>query len=160
MKYLETCYSYAIKKNEHTPVLLPHMSLCEIVIILTILLILMPTIKTVFLSIGLLLFDVSKVFLLFFILWAKLVSWQFFSQSWIYSYRFNALGVNSPTRVALHRKWSFPLMISSVNVIKLQFHVDLVTFTEEILNTKPHYLCSVLVSWLNFIRHDGERGVN
>ena len=37
------------------------------------------------------------------------------------------------------KKWSFPLRISSVNVTS-----DLVTFTEEILNGKLHFLCSAL----------------
>ena len=40
-------------------------------------------------------------------------------------------------------KWSLPLRISSVNVNrKLQKTADLVTFTEEILNGKLHFLCS------------------
>ena len=42
----------------------------------------------------------------------------------------------------LHKKWSSPLRISSVNVAKQQGTVDLVTFTEEILNGKLHFLCS------------------
>ena len=42
--------------------------------------------------------------------------------------------------VALHKKWSFPLRISSVNVTK-SATTDLVTFTEEILNGKLHFLC-------------------
>ena len=37
----------------------------------------------------------------------------------------------------LHKKWSFPLRISSENVT-----ADLVTFTEEILNRKLYLLCS------------------
>ena len=43
-------------------------------------------------------------------------------------------------KLSLHIKWSFPLRISSVNVIK---SADLVTFTEEILNGKLHFSCSV-----------------
>ena len=39
----------------------------------------------------------------------------------------------------LHKKWSFPLRISSVNVAK---STVLVTLTEEILNGKPHF-CAV-----------------
>ena len=39
---------------------------------------------------------------------------------------------------SLHKKWSFPLRISSVNVTT----ADLVWFTEEILNGKLHFLCS------------------
>ena len=42
----------------------------------------------------------------------------------------------------LHKKWSFPVEISSVNVTNPQETADLVTFTEEILNGKPHFLCS------------------
>ena len=34
------------------------------------------------------------------------------------------------------------LRISSINVIKPQFPENLVTFTEEILNGKLHFLCS------------------
>ena len=37
----------------------------------------------------------------------------------------------------LHKKWSFPLKISSVNVTKS-------AFTDEILNGKLHFLCSVI----------------
>ena len=37
------------------------------------------------------------------------------------------------------KNWSFPLRISSVNP---QCSGDLVTFTEEILNGKLHFLCS------------------
>ena len=40
----------------------------------------------------------------------------------------------------LHKKWSFPLRISSVNVTKF---TDLVTFTEETFNGKLQFLCSV-----------------
>ena len=45
----------------------------------------------------------------------------------------------------LHRiaqKLSFPLRISSVKVTKSAGFVDLVTFTEEILNGKFHFMCS------------------
>ena len=38
----------------------------------------------------------------------------------------------------LHKKWSFPLRISSV---------DLVTFIEETFDGKLHFLCSVTLSW-------------
>ena len=49
-----------------------------------------------------------------------------------------------PKEVSLHKKWSFPLRISSVKMWpNPQFHVDLVTFTEEIFNGKLHFLCSV-----------------
>ena len=39
-----------------------------------------------------------------------------------------------------HKKWSFPLRISSVNVTKSA--ADLVTFTEETLNGKVHFVGS------------------
>ena len=45
--------------------------------------------------------------------------------------------------IELHKKWSFPLRISSVNGTNPQFPADLVTSTEEILNGKFHFLCSV-----------------
>ena len=54
--------------------------------------------------------------------------------------------------MSLHKKWSFPLRIPSVNVTKsevswhsfmAQFTADLVTFTEEILDGKLHFLYSV-----------------
>ena len=41
----------------------------------------------------------------------------------------------------LHKKWSFPLRISSVNVTKYAENSDLVTFTGEILNGKLNFLC-------------------
>ena len=52
------------------------------------------------------------------------------------------------TQRSLHKNWSFPLRISSVNVLNPQFPADLVTFTEEILNGRLHFLCSEY--WLNF----------
>ena len=48
---------------------------------------------------------------------------------------------------SLHKKSSFPLRISSVNVTK-KFLADLVTFTEEILFLKLHFLCSALKDFL------------
>ena len=45
--------------------------------------------------------------------------------------------------LTLHKKWSFPLRISSANILIPQETGDLVTFTEEILNRKLHFLCSV-----------------
>ena len=45
--------------------------------------------------------------------------------------------------VALDKKWSFPLSISSENVTKSAGNCWFVTFTEEILNGKLHFLCSV-----------------
>ena len=41
--------------------------------------------------------------------------------------------------ITLHKKWSFLLRISTINVTKS----DLVTFTEEILNRNFHFLSSV-----------------
>ena len=41
------------------------------------------------------------------------------------------------------QKWSFLLRISSVMWPNLQFSADLVTFTEDILNGKLHFLCSL-----------------
>ena len=40
------------------------------------------------------------------------------------------------------QKMKFPLRISSVNVTKSAETTDLVTFAEEILNGKLHFLCS------------------
>ena len=40
----------------------------------------------------------------------------------------------------LHKKWSFPLRISSENVTKSQETAVLSTYTEEILNGKLHFL--------------------
>ena len=46
--------------------------------------------------------------------------------------------------MSLHKKWSFPLNISSVDIFpNSQKTADLVTVTEEILNGKLHFLCSV-----------------
>ena len=45
-------------------------------------------------------------------------------------------------RLALQKKRSFPLKISSVNLTK--FPADLITFTEEIFHGKLHFLCSVV----------------
>ena len=46
-------------------------------------------------------------------------------------------------KFTLHKKWSFPLRISSINLTKSAGNCDLVTFTEEILHGKFHFLCSV-----------------
>ena len=49
--------------------------------------------------------------------------------------------------LTLHKEWSFPLIISPVNVTKPAFFRRhwhfLVTFTKEILNGKLHFSCSV-----------------
>ena len=58
---------------------------------------------------------------------------------------------------SLYKKWSFPLRISSVNVTQSAVSCNLVTFTEEILNGKFHFLCSAyhsnlwIVSW-NYLK--------
>ena len=44
------------------------------------------------------------------------------------------------------KKRTFPLRISSANVIKSVGNADLVTFTEERLNGRLHFLCSDLTS--------------
>ena len=49
----------------------------------------------------------------------------------------------------LHKKWSFPLSISSVNVIKSAVPYNLVTFTEEIGNGKLHFLCKKKSHFVN-----------
>ena len=53
----------------------------------------------------------------------------------------------------LHKKWSFPLRIFSINVTKSnpQFPTDLVKFTEEIFNGKLHFLSNGEL--LNFKLH-------
>ena len=43
----------------------------------------------------------------------------------------------------VHKKSSCPLRISSVNGADRQETADLITFTEEILNGKLHFLCGV-----------------
>ena len=50
---------------------------------------------------------------------------------------------NQAIEITLHKKWSFSLRISSVNVIKSAVYCELVTFTEEIINEPLHFLCSV-----------------
>ena len=46
----------------------------------------------------------------------------------------------------LHKKWSLPLRISSVNVTKSAETCGFVTFSEEILNGKLYFLCSEKLS--------------
>ena len=43
----------------------------------------------------------------------------------------------------MHKKWSFRFRISSVNVTKPHFLVDLVTFTEQIPHGKLRFFCNV-----------------
>ena len=57
---------------------------------------------------------------------------------------------------SLHKKWSFPLRISSVNVTKSAVSCGFGPFTEEILNGKLHFLCSAcnintryMITWLS-----------
>ena len=47
--------------------------------------------------------------------------------------------------MSLHKKWSFPPRVSSVNdqIRKYDQTADLVTFNEEILKGKFHFFCSV-----------------
>ena len=54
---------------------------------------------------------------------------------------------------SLHKKWNFPLRISSVNATKLAETADLVTFTEEIGNGKLQFFvrCLLLFSYTIFI---------
>ena len=56
------------------------------------------------------------------------------------------ISLNKFAGYSLHKKWGFPLSISSLNVTKSAGNCDLVTFTEEILNGKLHFLCS---DWLS-----------
>ena len=64
-------------------------------------------------------------------------------QSWIISTFLKVLPNLFKVKQSLHKKWSFPLKSSSVNVTKSPFTADLVTFTEDIFNGKLHFLCSV-----------------
>ena len=48
----------------------------------------------------------------------------------------------------MHKKWSFPFRISSVNVTKPHFLVDLVTFTEQIPHGK-FVFCAMFIFLLN-----------
>ena len=57
----------------------------------------------------------------------------------------NWVSTTLKSTLPLYKEWSFPLRISSVNVSKAQFPADLVTFIEEILNGKLHFLCSVYI---------------
>ena len=47
---------------------------------------------------------------------------------------------------SLHKKWSFPLKIPSLNKNQ-QETVDLVTYTDEIFNRKLSFLCSVFTTF-------------
>ena len=52
--------------------------------------------------------------------------------------------------VALHKKWSFPLKISSVNVTQSAGNCGFGHIIEEILNGKFHFLCSVYCHYFEF----------
>ena len=61
-------------------------------------------------------------------------------------------GMNSDHKTSTTaKKWGFPLSISSVNVTKSAGSCRLVTFTNEILNGKHHFLCSVLLAKYSWI---------
>ena len=64
---------------------------------------------------------------------------QIYRQWKCYSCKISNIG----TRVTLHKKWSFPLRISPVNMTKSAVSCSLVTFTIEILNGKLQVLCSI-----------------
>ena len=74
-------------------------------------------------------------FKIFIILYVSTIIWNLenlelsneINQDWIHS---------------LHKKWNFPLKISSIMWSNPQFSADLVTFTEEIHNGKFHFLYS------------------
>ena len=53
---------------------------------------------------------------------------------------------------SLHKKWIFPLRISSVNVTKSAVNWGMATFTEEIFNGKLHFLCAASCRFLKLIR--------
>ena len=61
---------------------------------------------------------------------------------WLKNKHFNLILLSSDAwlNVTLHKKWSYPLKISSVNVTN--------PFTEEILYWKLHFLCSVTEWWM------------
>ena len=83
---------------------------------------------------------VEEIFLLFFCL--NFCSFKEHFRLWTVSNLFWYLyGLRGQSYLTLHKKWSFPLRISSVIVIK--FPADMVTFTEETLNGKLHFLWSV-----------------
>ena len=54
----------------------------------------------------------------------------------------NSIYFKPTLHFTLHKKWSFPWRISLLMWPNPQETADLVTFTEEILNGKLHFLCS------------------
>ena len=67
------------------------------------------------------------------------------------SYQLKVLLTPSSADLTLHKKWSFPLRISLVMWPNPEFPADLVTFTEEILSGKIHFLCSVNLPGPNYV---------
>ena len=66
-----------------------------------------------------------------------------FCKIFISTYLYRTPQVAASEQWTLHKNWSFPLRISSVNVTYLQFPADLATFTDKNFNGKLHFLCSV-----------------
>ena len=64
-------------------------------------------------------------------------------QTYIYMCKHIQAYVNTYRYISLHKKWSFPFRISLIDVTKSAVNSNLITFTEEILNGKPQFLCSV-----------------
>ena len=82
------------------------------------------------------------------LVWYKLLSWFncFVKLNLFIQIRYQFFTIIN--KLPLHKKWSFPLRTSSVNVTKSEEtcvfdHINLITFTEETLNGKLHFLCSV-----------------
>ena len=93
---------------------------------------------------------------------------------------FSTTGFIHSTLNSLHKKWSFPLRICSVNVTKSAVHkkwtfplrissvivTDLVAFTEEILHGKLHLFCAVIgnhcpkINWSKFLHKTDSFGIN
>ena len=71
-----------------------------------------------------------------------MVLFLLFSESSFYLVKFLFYLLQS--LLTLHKKRSFPFRISSVNVTKSAVSCGLFTFTEEVLNGKFHFLCSVI----------------
>ena len=69
------------------------------------------------------------------------ISDEYVSIGW---YKYQVLSTNGLliTKHSLHKKWGFPLRISSVNVTRSAVSWVFGHITEEILNGKLHFLCS------------------
>ena len=72
---------------------------------------------------------------------------KYFMSCYIFILLFEKRHASGPLH-QLHKKWTFPLRISLVNVTKSAVSCDLVTFTGEILNGKLLILCSDLRIYL------------